>query len=75
MVYLNEKEAAVHEQYTIDQPCFQARPPTYCQDRTQETLHARFCGFCQVFLVTLRQKTCQEIGLSLEERLGEGKIC
>ena len=33
------------------------------------------CGFSQVFPETLRQKTCQEIGLSLEESLGEGKIC
>ena len=24
----------------------------------QETFHARFCSFCQVFLVTLRQKKC-----------------
>ena len=28
----------------------------------QETFHARFCSFCQVFLVTLRQKTCPRTG-------------
>ena len=31
-------------------------------DQMQETFHAQFCGFCQVFLVTLRQKTCPRTG-------------
>ena len=47
----------LYEQQTIDQPCFQAQAPNCSQERMQKTFHARFCGFCQVFPVTLRQKT------------------
>ena len=34
-------------------------------DRMQETFHARFCGFCRVFVVTLRQKTLPRTGENL----------
>ena len=56
MVYLPAKEAAwvIDHQSTL----FPTLPPNCSQDQMQETSQARFCGFCQVFLVTLRQKTC-----------------